>query len=95
MSNTQSETIIVQPPEVIKFFVNEEVVEYEFEKPPRRKRFALKVHDILESAGFTPADEWQLTRDRDNLTFDSLEEEVPLEPGEQFTATFKGPTPAS
>ena len=95
MSSTQPETMIVQPHEVIKFFVNEEEVEYEFEKPPERERFTLKVREILESAGFTPADEWELTRDRDNFTFDSLDEDVPLEQGEQFTATFKGPTPAS
>lgn len=95
MSITQSETIIVHPHEVIKFFVNEESVEYVFDNPPERGRFTLKDRDILESAGFTPAGEWDLTRDRDNHTFDSLDEDVPLEQGEQFTATFKGPTPAS
>ena len=95
MSSKQPETIIVQPHEVIKFFVNGEEVEHEFEKPPKRGRFTLKVREILESAGFTPVDEWELTRDQDNHTFASLYEEVPLQQREQFTATFKGPTPVS
>ena len=82
-------------PEVIKYFVNEEQVEHAFEKDPERKRFLLKVREILESAGFTPAEDWELTRDAGNHTYQSLDEEVPVENGEKFTATFKAPTPAS
>lgn len=95
MSSNQPETVIVQPHEVIKFFVNGEEIEYEFEKPPGREPITLKVREILQSAGFTPADEWVLTRDKDNKTFESPGDEVTLENGEQFTATFKGPTPVS
>ena len=95
MSSTQPATVIVQDHEVIKFFVNGEQIEHEFEKPPERKRFSLTVRKILESAGFTPVEEWQLTRDQDNRSFESPGDDVTLENGEQFTATFKGPTPAS
>ena len=95
MSSTQQTAAAVTGNEVIKYFVNEEQIEHEFEKPPGRKRFSLTVREILESAGFTSAEEWELTRDEDNHTFGSMDEEVPLENGERFTATFKGPTPAS
>ena len=95
MSNTQQAAATVNRREVIKYFVNEEEIEHEFEKPPERKRFSLTVREILESAGFTPTGEWQLTRDQDNHTFESPDDDVTLENGEQFTATFKGPTPAS
>lgn len=95
MSSNQPETIIAPPRETIKFFVNEEEVVCEFEKPPGREPITLEVHEILQKAGFTPAEDWELTRDRDNRPFDSVDQEVPLEQGEHFTATFKGPTPAS
>ncbi len=81
--------------EVIKYFVNDEEVTHTFEKPPERKRFMLSVRDILESAGFTPVEEYELTRDSDPRPFESLDEEVPIENGERFTATFKGATPVS
>ena len=85
----------MQADEVIKFFVNGEEVEHEFETPPKREHFTLKVREILHSAGLTPVDEWELTPDQDNHTFASLDEEVPLEQREEFTATFKGTTPVS
>lgn len=81
--------------EVVKYFVNGEQVEHTFEKPPERKHFELKVREILESAGFSPAEDYQLTRDADGNTYETLDEEIPIENGERFTATFKGQTPVS
>ena len=81
--------------EVVKYFVNDEQVEHTFEKPPQRKRFELKVSEILESAGFKPAEDYELTRDADNHTYTSLDEEVPVANGDRFTATYKASTPAS
>ena len=81
--------------EVIKYFVNGEQVEHTFDKPPERKRFELQVREILESAGFKPAEEYELTRDADSQTFETLDEKVVIENGEMFTATFKGSTPVS
>ena len=95
MSSTQQAAATFNRREVIKYFVNGEQIEHEFEKPPERERFSLTVREILESAGFTPVEEWELTRDQDNHTFESPGDDVTLENGEQFTATFKGPTPAS
>ena len=95
MSSTQQTAATVNRHEVIKYFVNGVEIEHEFEKPPERKPFSLTVREILESAEFTPVGEWQLTRDEDNHTFESPDEDVTLENGEQFTATFKGVTPVS
>ena len=71
--------------EVIKYFVNGEEVTHAYQKPPDRERFTLTVHEILASAGFTPVEEYELTRDGAQ----------PIEFGERFTATFTGPTPVS
>ena len=81
--------------EVVKYFVNDEEVTHTFDKPPERKKFTLSVGEILASAGFAPAEEYELTRDSDHHLFDSLDEEVPVENGDRFTATFKGATPVS
>ena len=81
--------------ETIKYFVNDEQVEHTFEKPPERKRFVLTVREILASADFTPAEDYELTRDADHHTFESPDEEVQLDNGERFTATYKGATPTS
>ncbi len=81
--------------EVVKYFVNDEEVTHTFDKPPERKRFTLSVSEILASAGFTPVEEFELTRDSDHHTYDSIDEEIPVENGDRFTATFKGPTPVS
>ena len=81
--------------EEIKYFVNGEEVIHIFQKPPDRKIFKLTVREILTSAGFTPAEEYELTRDADNHTYESLDDEVPIAHGDRFTATHKGPTPAS
>ena len=55
----------------------------------------LTVRQILENAGFTPAESYELTRNNGDHTFKSLDEEVPLHNGEKFTAKFHGPTPVS
>ena len=81
--------------EEIKYFVNGEEVTHSFHKPPDRKIFELTVREILASAGFTPAEDYELTRDADHHTYVSLDKKVPVENGEKFTATYKGPTPAS
>ena len=81
--------------EELKFFVNEEEVVYEYQKPPDRRGYVLTVEQILTSAGFVPVESFVLTRDSDGYTFDSSQAEVVLELGEHFTATYKGQTPVS
>ena len=81
--------------EEIKYFVNGEEVIHIFQKSPDRKIFKLTVREILTSAGFKPAEDYELSRDADHVTYASLDESVPVENGERFTATFKGMTPAS
>ena len=81
--------------EEIKYFVNGEEVVHAYEKPPDREVFKLTVREILTSAGFTPPEEYELTSDADNHHYTSLDEEVPVDFGERFTATHKGVTPVS
>ena len=81
--------------EEIKFFVNEEEVVYSYQKPPDRKVFKLTVREILTLAEFTPVEGYNLTRDSDGHKYTSLDDEVPVEHGDKFTATYKGVTPAS
>ena len=54
----------------------------------------LTVRVILTNAGFTPAEDYELTSEKDK-PFKSLDEEVNIKEGEKFTATFVGPTPTS
>ena len=81
--------------EELKFFVNEEEVVYEYHKSPDRLGYVLTVEQILYSAGFVPVESFELTRDSDGHTFDSPQDEVVLELGERFTATYKDETPVS
>jgi len=55
----------------------------------------LKVRAVLEDAGFTPAENYDLTRDEGHHTFSNYNEEIPIQQNERFTATYKGPTPVS
>ena len=71
----------------IEYFVNGEA-----EHTTEHK---LKVEEILQRAGFTPATQYRLTRDEGQHAYTNYEEEVPLHDGECFTATFIGPTPTS
>ncbi len=64
-------------------------------EPQETTREKLTVREILTNAGFTPADDYELTRDKGNKTFTDLDEKIPLHEGETFTATFTGPTPTS
>ena len=81
--------------EELKFFVNEEEIVYEYQKSPDRRGYVLTVEQILTSAGFVPVENFELTRDSDGQTFNSPEDEVAIELGERFTATFKSQTPVS
>ena len=81
--------------ESVKYFVNGEEVVRHYQKSSDRKVFTLTVREILNSAGFTPEEDYELTRDADNHTFESLDDEVPVENGDHFTALFKGVAPVS
>lgn len=72
----------------IKYFVNGE--EETTSKPE------LKVKEILEDAGFTPATDYTLASENPPKDFDSrYEEPVKIHQNERFQAKFKGPTPTS
>ena len=81
--------------ESVKFFVNGEEVVYFFQKSDDRKVLKLTVREILSTAGFTPVEKFELKRDGENDPYTSLDEEVPVENGDHFTALYKGDTPAS
>ena len=71
----------------VTYFVNGE--------PLATDKRELTVREILTSAGFTPAEEYRLTRDAGQHVYNGPDEVVHLHPGERFTATFLGPTPTS
>lgn len=72
----------------IKYFVNGEE---ETTTTPE-----LKVKEILENAGFTPATDYTLAREHPHKDFNShYDEVVEIHPNERFQAKFKGPTPTS
>jgi hypothetical protein len=71
----------------ITYYVNGE--------PQTTTQDELTVREILSDAGFTPADEYRLTRDEGGHVYEDYNEEVPLHENEKFTATFLGPTPVS
>ena len=74
-------------PHATTFYVNGE--------PETTEHHKEKVRWVLETAGFTLAENYTLTRDNGNKEFTELDEEIPIHEGERFTATFKGPTPTS
>lgn len=56
----------------------------------------LKVREILEKAGFKPADDWTLKSLDPKKDFDThYEEEVHVHEDQHFEALHKGPTPTS
>jgi len=72
----------------IKYFVNGE--------EETSDKSELKVKEILESAGFTPATDYTLASENPPKDFDSrYDESVNIHPNERFQAKFKGPTPTS
>jgi hypothetical protein len=56
----------------------------------------LTVRQILENAGFKPAEEYKLTsaNPKEDLA-DRYDESVKIHPNQRFSAKFTGPTPVS
>jgi hypothetical protein len=70
-------------------------IRYEVNGEPQTTQVhKLTGRQILDHAGFTPAEEYLLTRNEGNKAI-GLDEDVPIHEGETFTATFRGPTPTS
>jgi len=63
-------------------------------EPQETSERKLTGRQILERAGFTPAEDYRLTRDDGGKEIGLIDEE-PIHEGEAFTATFRGPTPTS
>lgn len=63
-------------------------------EPQTTTEHKLTGRQILEWAGFTPAEDYTLTR-HDGHKVIPLDDEVPIRDGERFTAKFRGPTPTS
>lgn len=55
----------------------------------------LTVREILTAAGFTPVEQYRLTRDRGDHVYTDYDHKVELSEDERFTATYLGPTPTS
>lgn len=55
----------------------------------------LTVRQILTVAGFTPVEQYRLTRDKGDHVFTDYDHKVELHEDERFTATYVGPTPTS
>jgi hypothetical protein len=55
----------------------------------------LTVRQILTAAGFTPVEQYRLTRDKGDHVFTDYDHKVELHEDERFTATYVGPTPTS
>lgn len=55
----------------------------------------LTVREILTAAGFTPVEQYRLTRDAGNHVYENYDQVVELHENERFTATYLGPTPTS
>jgi hypothetical protein len=73
-------------PKVIHYSVNGE--------PQETTQRKLSGRQILENAGFSPAEEYRLTRNDGGKEI-GLDDQEPIHEREAFTATFKGPTPVS
>jgi hypothetical protein len=63
-------------------------------EPQETTAHKLSGREILERAGFTPAEDYTLTRDDGNKVID-LDDREPIHEHETFTAKFKGITPTS
>ena len=63
-------------------------------EPQETTERKLTGRQILERAGFTPAEDYRLTRDDGGKEIGPTDEE-PIHEGEAFTATFRGVTPTS
>lgn len=72
----------------ITYFVNAE--------KETTEKHELSVREILEKAGFKPADQWTLKSLDPREDFDSeYAREVHIHEGQHFEALHKGPTPTS
>jgi hypothetical protein len=59
-------------------------------------RERLTVREILEDAGFTPAEDYRLKSTNPKVDFESrYDEEVAIHPNQRFSARFQGQTPVS
>jgi hypothetical protein len=63
-------------------------------EPQETTERKLTGRQILENAGFTPAEDYRLTRNKGGKEI-GLDDDEPIHEGEAFTATFKGTTPVS
>jgi hypothetical protein len=63
-------------------------------EPQETNEHRLSGREILERAGFTPAEDYTLTRDDGNKVID-LDDRESIHERETFTAKFKGITPTS
>ena len=63
-------------------------------EPQETTERKLTGRQILERAGFTPGEDYRLTRDDGGKEI-GLTDDEPIHEGEAFTATFRGPTPVS
>ena len=64
-------------------------------EPQSTTQKKLSVREILENAGFKPAEDYELTRNDGNKKLGDLDALEPIHEGEKFTAKFVGPTPTS
>jgi hypothetical protein len=55
----------------------------------------LTPRQILADAGFTPVEEYRLTRDDGNKVLEDYDKPESIHKDERFTVTFLGPTPTS
>lgn len=55
----------------------------------------LAVRQVLTAAGFTPVEQYRLTRDAGNHVYTNYDETIEVHEDERFTATYIGPTPTS
>jgi len=86
MVDATAATTASKPDKVIHYSVSGE--------PQETTERKLIGRQILERAGFTPAEDYRLTRDDGGKEI-GLTDEEPIHEGEAFTATFRGPTPVS
>ena len=73
-------------PKTIHYTVNGE--------PQETTERKLTGRQILENAGFAPAEDYRLTRNQGGKEI-GLNDDEPIHEGEAYTATFKGTTPVS
>jgi DNA-binding LacI/PurR family transcriptional regulator len=86
MAYTAADKIASKANKIIHYIVSGE--------PQETTERKLAGRQILERAGFTPAEDYRLTRDDGGKEI-GLTDLEPIHGNEAFTATFRGPTPTS